>query len=698
VTRGRFISVGWKLAGSTVAVVAVLAVSAHAVVSRHERETLMRSKQAAADMLIRLVAAGLSAPLSFSDQRGVAEQVGLLAANEEVVYGAAWSISMEQPDRIGERLGELKRGARVVGAPDTIPRTLQLEMGEALVARAPVVDPSGATVGVVAIAFSLEKERAAMEASERRTLLFSLAAAGVLAALLLLIARRWIVAPLRMLVQAANVLERGEKATIEATANDEIGRLARALQTMSEAIRDRETSLSARNRDMRLILDNAGEGFLTVLADGALSEERSRMVDRWFGAPEAGAGFVDWFTRIAGPAGEWMQLGWESLEAGFLPLEVAVAQLPRRFENGGRHFALEYRPIGEGDRLSAMLVVVRDITAEVERQRAGEVQKEALQIFTRLTQDRIGFGAFMAECRELIDSLASSDVSTVRRDVHTLKGNAGLYGLECFAALCHELESRMCDEDRGLTDAEAEAISSAWRSIEETAAQLGPTSDSYLRLDFADQARLLEAIRTGASRQTLTEIVTALSYEPAWRRLEAISVQVKALGRRYGREVEVHLEPTELRLPPQPWSKLWRALVHVFRNAIDHGVEDPAERVQLGKSAHGNVVLSLDRVGSEIVLGFSDDGRGIAWDAIAAKAARIGLRAETRADLERVLYAGAVSSAGAVTELSGRGVGLSAVHAAVESLGGRIIIESEAGAGTSLRFVFPEGVLREEAA
>ncbi len=706
--RRRFVSVGWKLAGSTVAVVAVLAVATHVVVSNKERQSLMTSKQAGADMLIELSAAGLSAPLAFGDDQGVQEQVNLLAANEDVVYAAAWSVSMEAPDRIGARLGELRRDAITIEAPDHIPRSIERRQGDLSIERAPVLDPSRKTVGVVAIGFSLEKERAALATRQRWSLLLSAAAATLLASLLLLIARRSIVKPLRALMDAARRLERGESAVIEVAANDEIGRLTTALKSMSEAIREREQSLNDRNRDMRLILDNAGEGFLTVLADGTLSEERSRMLEEWFplapGASAAGNAF-DYLEAIAGKeTAEWVRLGWESLSEGFLPIEVTIEQLPKKFENRGRFFAVEYRPITDSrdpDRLEAVLIVVRDTTAEVERRRSEEMQKEALALFQHFLKDRTGFGEFFKECRALVESIRprESDQRVVFRNIHTLKGNAGLLGLESVSRFCHELESRLSDEEGGPTTTDIATLESLWRRIEETVGRLGADAGPRYAIEPEEHRALLDAIRAGAPASQLEAMVVALAYEPASRRLAQIGEQVRALGERVGKpEIQVIVKPTPLRLPPRRWATFWPVLAHILRNAVDHGLETPDERARLGKTGNGNITLALEAVGPDIVFSFGDDGRGIAWDTLTAKAALLGMDTASQEALEEILFSGSVSSRDEVTELSGRGVGMSAVRDAVESLGGRISIASAAGEGTTLRFSFPVTMLKEDAA
>jgi len=131
--------------------------------------------------------------------------------------------------------------------------------------------------------------------------------------------------------------------------------------------------------------------------------------------------------------------------------------------------------------------------------------------------------------------------------------------------------------------------------------------------------------------------------------------------------------------------------VHAIRNAVDHGIEDHAQRLANAKAETGTIrLLAEDRKG-DLVIRIEDDGGGIDWARLEESAARNGVTATTPVDL---LFADGVSSKTNVTALSGRGVGMSALRAATTTLGGNIDVRSELGRGTSLEFRFPNGVTR----
>jgi two-component system chemotaxis sensor kinase CheA len=699
--RERFVSVGTKLAGVTVLVLAIVAAGVFVEVSRSQRSQLLRSKELAATMVARLFSAGAAAPLTFGDDRGAKEQVSLLAANDQVVYGALWSLDQDNPSQAPQKLGEMRRGAFASEPVPSAHSDLRTMRGaDWILVETPVLEPTGNQVGVAQVALSLAQENDAIRQSQRRTLWASLATALGLAFVLVALSRSLIIRPLERLAAAAKRLERGEAVQVAIESRDEVGRLARGFDAMTRAIAIREHRISERNRDLRRVLDNAADGFLTVDVSGNMSDERSGVLDQWFGPPRASGSFLDYMDDVAPETAPSIRLGWEELRENIVPLELVLHQLPHRFEREGRYFELDYRPILTGDELEQILVVIRDVTQQIERERAEQGQREMAALVKHMLADRAGFQGFFREAAALISAVErddGSDPARLKRTLHTLKGNSALFGLQSIARFCHDLEQRVIADPDSCTKADRARLRELW-SVACGAYELlgGDTHGENIELDPDEHNALLQALRDRMDYAMLTSIVSAWKFERASVRLARASEQLRSLALRLGKgdvEVVCDVVPAGLRLPQQRWSPFWTAFAHVLRNTMDHGVETPPERTDCGKLLPAKIVLSIRAGGEGVELSISDDGRGIDWERIRARAIELGLPHATEADLVEALYADGVTSRSSATETSGRGIGMGAVRETVRSLGGRMSVETQRGFGTTLCFVLPNAMM-----
>jgi two-component system chemotaxis sensor kinase CheA len=199
---------------------------------------------------------------------------------------------------------------------------------------------------------------------------------------------------------------------------------------------------------------------------------------------------------------------------------------------------------------------------------------------------------------------------------------------------------------------------------------------------------LREAVRSGSP--ALVAIARGLADEPTSGPLGLLAREAQSVAARLGKGgLTTELSDNGLRLPRARFAALWAALGHVSRNAVDHGIETPSERVAAGKPAVGTLALSTRIEEGEVVIEIHDDGRGIDWELLASKARSQGHPTSTHEQRVAALLADGVTTRDDADESSGRGVGLAAVHAAAIASGGRIEIESRPGEGTLFRFRIP---------
>ena len=164
-------------------------------------------------------------------------------------------------------------------------------------------------------------------------------------------------------------------------------------------------------------------------------------------------------------------------------------------------------------------------------------------------------------------------------------------------------------------------------------------------------------------------------------------------ARRLGKQVEFEIVGGEVGIDKSLADAIADPLLHLVRNAVIHGIESPEEREAAGKSEVGRLRLAAFNEGSRIHITVSDDGRGIDWDRVVAAAAAHGI-AGNASDLSndqclRLIFRPGFSTAGTVSELSGRGIGLDVVDRAMEQAGGEVRVATELGAGTTFAMIMP---------
>lgn len=193
-----------------------------------------------------------------------------------------------------------------------------------------------------------------------------------------------------------------------------------------------------------------------------------------------------------------------------------------------------------------------------------------------------------------------------------------------------------------------------------------------------------------------------LQLQPLGPLLHRLARHARELASELRKDVQVTIRGEEVKLDRRIIRELEDALIHVVRNAVDHGLEDSQERVAAGKQACGQLVLEAKVEGAQVHLTVADDGRGIAGTKIAEEAVAKGLitakeaRQMSQEEALRLLFLPGFSTQKKATEISGRGVGLDAVAAACSRVGGEVLLSSTQGGGTQVILRLPVARRGEE--
>ncbi|MDX2088181.1 MAG: ATP-binding protein [Kofleriaceae bacterium] len=372
--------------------------------------------------------------------------------------------------------------------------------------------------------------------------------------------------------------------------------------------------------------------------------------------------------------------------------------------------------------------------------------------FRTLSLERVG--RVEATWNSLIQGVHDDDaIRAMAHDVHTLKGDAKIVGFDEVHALTQKLEEllalaaqqryavsedlelvvtmatqflgmllrkkaggtsgidlvgfvRQVDEiireSRTLPTAPRAALPSA-RTQQRSEASLDRLSeDTRQRLAIAATTIFLEYLgaRGGTSRTRLRGVWDTLRHELASIRLaplapvlERHAVAARDLAVELGKHVEVDIDIGQLQTDARIAEALDLAVVHMIRNAIDHGIEAPDRRIEAGKPATGTVTVRAREVAGAIELVVSDDGAGLDLDVVRKRAIAGGLldahANPSKREIIELVFQPGFSTREEVSEVSGRGVGMDAVRTGVARVGGTVQMDSETGAGSKITLSVP---------
>ncbi len=460
------------------------------------------------------------------------------------------------------------------------------------------------------------------------------------------------------------------------------------------------------NQENRKYLDNVREGLLLIDAQYRIGDQYSRFLTELFGTEEvAGRSFVDFMYPDAAMQGaeraeleRFLSIVFSNTTASLamimsvnplsnktILIKDAVGEVKKRVVDASFH------RIGNSAAVDSVMVVFEDRTAVTLAQKELEQEKQSHEaemesISAILKAGPQALKDFVEESRQgllsvmqAIPNLAErSTLNQAFREIHSVKGSAGMMGFRRIAADAHAAEGLLANvRDRDLPA--DEALKS---SVEQAVKLVFSDFDAVQKLynSFTEfTSRPLEGAAGG----------TGSSLD---RFLDSLRQMTADLSVRVQKEITFHAQNGVGDLPFL--AKVKNPLIHMIRNAVDHGVEDPFERLSKGKPKEGNIRLGVSRDGDSYIIEVADDGAGIDFDRVRTKGIQKKLIAEGEEDVSNrrllnLLFMPGFSSRDDVTEISGMGVGLDVVKDAVTALGGKISVATERDKGTRLSLRIP---------
>ncbi|EPJ48224.1 MAG: CheA signal transduction histidine kinase [Osedax symbiont Rs2] len=227
-----------------------------------------------------------------------------------------------------------------------------------------------------------------------------------------------------------------------------------------------------------------------------------------------------------------------------------------------------------------------------------------------------------------------------------------------------------------------------------TQAMLGQLGDDLLDVVGVDNERLQKGLeQLERNTRDLQEDVMRVRMLPVSFVFNRFPRLVHDVSGSLSKKVELIISGEQTEIDKTVMEKIGDPMVHLVRNSLDHGLEEPAERIAAGKSEVGTVKLNAYHQGGFVVIDIVDDGRGLNTEKIRAKALEKSLitadQQLSEEEINALIFKAGFSTADVVSDLSGRGVGLDVVMSNIESLGGQVSVKSEQGKGSAFSIKLP---------
>lgn len=489
--------------------------------------------------------------------------------------------------------------------------------------------------------------------------------------------------------------------------NEELVVTGDNLQSMNNAYLSRTLKLQN-------LMDNIGQGFMTFNENLMVNPEYSVVCSSMLHGIEAGESIegrkvTDLLIEDTEQQSFIEELLVKIIKGSDHERELFMPLLPEEIHNNGQIQQIDYKIVRDEQFKEQMMVILTDMTHTRALEDQMNQERDILQMIVKVLMNREdfvdqldGFKMFITDTYKT-DGL--KDYDEILRTFHTYKGTFSQYYMHYIADRLNDLETIAYDKDvtSGLANVTMSDLNQALdRDLELIEAYVGSDFIRHKDLYTVKEEKIIEIeqkirkILPASEYNKIMPIIKSIRYRSVKDNLKNYPEYTVKLGDRLGKSIgPFEVTGDDVFVDYDVYQSVLKSMVHIFRNAVDHGVEAMDDRIEVGKNETASVTAHILKESDSFTMTVSDDGQGIDTEKVVAKAIQAGAITEAQAghltekEKLNLIFGHGVSTKDLATAISGRGVGLAAVKEYVDYLGGEIRIESEVGKGTSISVKLP---------
>ena len=480
-------------------------------------------------------------------------------------------------------------------------------------------------------------------------------------------------------------------------------------------------------KSMETLLNNLDQGFLVYSRDGVVFPGATKAATTLFGLNPTGLKFSEILQINSSEEKNNIENWLKILFSGQLPFSESKQWGPRAFQKSNNLFIeLDYRPImkfnteTETDELEAVICIASDKTQEKAFKKSFEQEQNRLNFIANVAIGPEIFIGFIKEnrtnliaCQKEMTNVGP-DIDVLFRLLHNIKGNSNALKMIEISNLAHNLESLLEHIRDGKKN-----FSESIDQIKNDIIYLDYSFEKYLsdNKDFIgdiDEHVQKKSVLTtelyqfelelrknyGINSEIHKSFMSHFVLEEFSNGFKIFSKVINDLAEKLGKNVSLRINPSTIKVCLKEYTPLFASMIHIFQNAVDHGIEDEFIREQNGKSPEAKIEVAFTEVIKNnkifIHIEVRDDGAGISAEKIRSKFLEKGilskedlLKKEDNEIIQNVFLPG-LSTSETISEISGRGVGLDSVKNQVELLNGSVWVTTELGKWTVFNIDVPK--------
>lgn len=491
--------------------------------------------------------------------------------------------------------------------------------------------------------------------------------------------------------------------------NRQLSKFNKEIKEKNRLIEKQHHQVTEALNQVATLLNNSEEGFLSFGADLRIEGQYSLECEKIFGQPVSGLSIAKLLFEDDRSRQKLMHDTFQTIleENDEFRREMLLELLPSEIKTEGGWLSARYRQLDS----KRFMMILLDITAEKELEKQIKGEQKRLRFIVNVIKDRDDILETIHDYEEFLktDFSQPDDLSILYRQIHTYKGLFDQYEFCNLPEKLHDAESAL---DTSIKDGLPNVSNIFLKAIE--SCRLALTQDLDLIKQVLGNSILDEELGYFISNRVLKNLESSIRELFSSKnelmlkgRMDSIQMELRKirfksvkslldsypeysvqLARRLNKDLNsFSIEGDDVEVDPEIFQTFAKTLIHVFRNAVDHGIETPEERLEAGKAESANIGCRVYESNECVVIEITDDGRGMDPERFKNRAEKLGIH--WYGNPYELIFEDTFSTKKVITEISGRGIGLPAVKAELMRMKGRVEVQSAINEGTLFRFTIP---------